>query len=435
MPEHKHEHPDELLQRAIAATRHLPIPAGPSPAVMSQTLAALRETASKPQHTILQRITHMPWTTRASALVAVAASVVIMYTVLSNPAGASRAFADVAEALNNVKTATWKTTSVAKLKLPGEKEEKTITTHSNCMFLAPSHERTETIAEGDKISAISIVDGEKDKAITLVPASKTATVINSKNFPKGENPFGRTFRGLQELVANAQSGKAGKVRPLGTKTIDDRSAEGFGIQVGSIDVQVWADAKTLLPVRAEYVSAEPSASTTMTDFRVKVPLDEALFSVNVPADYTIQQTTEIDASKVNELLAGALKLAAESNDGVFPPALRGEHGVIGTIQLGTATLIEKHKGSPEELRRLATDLSTKVAALSAFLAAGPPDAYHYAGKDVKLGTPNRPILWLTGKERGRCMIFYADLTVKDVPADEAPNLPDAENATTSKSVK
>jgi len=199
-------------------------------------------------------------------------------------------------------------------------------------------------------------------------------------------------------------------------------------KVGSIYVQVWADAKTLLPVRAEYTSVEPNASTTMTDFRVNVPLDEALFSVDMPAGYTIQQTTDIDASKVNELLAGALKLAAQCNDGVFPPALRGEHGVVAVIQQGVAAQMEKHKGSPDELRQVGMDMAMKVAALSAFLAAGPPDAYHYAGKDVKLGTPNRPILWLTGKEHGRCVVFYADLSVKEVPADEAPKLPESDDS-------
>ena len=62
--------------------------------------------------------------------------------------------------------------------------------------------------------------------------------------------------------------------------------------------------------------------------------------------------------------------------------------------------------------------------------AAPPDALHYAGKDVKLGTPNRPILWIERKRDGRCMVIYADLSVKDVPAEEAPTVPQSEGSPT-----
>ena len=200
--------------------------------------------------------------------------------------GAALAFADVAEALNNVHTATWKTTSVVEVTEP---QKKTVTFSANAMFMAPSHERTETTG-WPKSAAISIIDAQKDKAITLVPATKTATVINLKNFPPNDNPFGRTFQGLRELVANAQSGKAGKVERLGVKTIDGRTAEGFRIQLGSIDVKIWADPKTLLPIRAEETIADPKVSVIMADFRFNVPLDKSLFSVDIPPGYAVQRT-------------------------------------------------------------------------------------------------------------------------------------------------
>ena len=330
-------------------------------------------------------------------------------------------------------SATWKTTSVTKLKLPGATEEKTVTTDANCMFLAPSLERTEGIIEGQTVS-IQIVDGQKGKVITLAPAMKMAMVINLKDFPPEGNPFGRTFQGLRELVADAQSGKAGKVERLGPKTIDGRTAEGFRIQLGAIDVKIWADPKTLLPIRVEQTTTEaaegPKVGIVMTDFMVNVPLDESLFAVDVPPGYTVQQTRELDASKPWAFLTGALKLAAEYNDGVFPPTLRGEQGIVGVIQRGAQTLLEEHKSSPDELRKLGTDVSMNLSAFLAFLNAAPPDALHYAGKDVKLGTPDRPILWIERKRAGRCMVFYADLSVKDVPAEEAPILSQSEGSPT-----
>ena len=138
---------------------------------------------------------------------------------------------------------------------------------------------------------------------------------------------------------------------LGAETIDGRTAEGFRIQLGAIDVKIWADPKTLLPIRVEETTEAadgPKVSIVMTDFQVNVPLDESLFSVDVPPGYTVQQTMQIDASKSPwAYLADALKMAAEYNDGVFPPALRGEQGIDGIMQRAATTLVEKHgKGSP-----------------------------------------------------------------------------------------
>ena len=48
---------------------------------------------------------------------------------------------------------------------------------------------------------------------------------------------------------------------------------------------------------------------------------------------------------------------------------------------------------------------------------------HYTGKGVKLGTPNRPILWYkpTGAENYR--VIYADLSVKEMTPEEVKELP------------
>lgn len=417
--------PDDLLDRAVDAVLRDRVSDEPSPDRVAQLVAAVQRAADRPYKiTFMERIRNMKLRTKLAAAATILIALAGLLSWLVPGSGVTVAFADVAEALNNVHTATWKTTSVAKIKAT---EERTVTFSASAMFMAPSRERTETTADGEKSAAISIVDGQKDRSITLIPATKTAVVISLKNFPAKDSPFGRTFQGLRELVASAQSGQAGKAERLGIQTIDGRAAESFRIQLGSIDVKIWADPKTLLPVRVEQTSADPKVSVVMTDFRFNVPLDEALFSVEVPPGYTVQQTAQIDASKPWAFLTGALKMAAECNDGVFPPSLRGEQGVVSIIQRGALTLAEKHKGSPDKLSKLGMDVAMNAAGFLGFINAAPPDAVHYAGKDVKLGTPNRPILWLTPpKKRGRCIVIYADLSVKELPADEAPRVPESE---------
>jgi outer membrane lipoprotein-sorting protein len=378
----------------------------------------------------------MPWISKAAAALAIAASLLVLYVGLSAITGGAPAFADIVDALNKVRTATWKSTT--EFTLPGNE---TRTNSSNGMFLAPSHERnetTETTAEGTKATDVMIMDGQKDKVLTLVPATKTAIVIDLKNKPPGmEGPFGHTFQDLRELAAEAQSGKRGKVERLGVKTVDGQTAEGFRIQLGSTEATIWAAPKTLLPVRVEYRYSNPTnpgGSTVMTDFRVNVPLDESLFSLDVPPGYTVQQTMQIDLSK-NPIyyLADTLKLVAEVNGGVFPPELRGDNGIDGILQRsqkqlkqsGEKMAAEAGKASPENAMKSATQLSMNLGATFGFLnALSPASDWHYAGRGVKLNTPDRPIFWYKRNVASKTYcVLYADLTVKEVPANERPTAP------------
>src|SRR3972149_284553 len=114
MSEARNHQSDALVTRPVAAIRQLPLPTGPSAAISSQTLAALREAVRQPKTTFLQRIYHMPWTSKVSAILATAASLLVVYVGLSSFTGSALAFADVAAVLNSVRSATWKTTTVTK---------------------------------------------------------------------------------------------------------------------------------------------------------------------------------------------------------------------------------------------------------------------------------------------------------------------------------
>jgi outer membrane lipoprotein-sorting protein len=434
MSEHQFDPSGDILQRAIAATRELPLPTGPSAAIEGQTLSALQEAVRQPKTTFYERLYHMPWTSKVSAVLASAASLLIVYVGLSNLTGAGVAFAEVVDVLKSVHSATWRTTTVTK----GAQNED-VTSIGVGMFLAPSHERLETTFLGAK--TIQIMDGQKDKVLSLIPATKTAIIIELKNLPPDrKNPFGNSFNGLRELVIEAQSGKTLKADRLGVETIDGRPAEGFRIQQGSHEVKIWADPKTLLPVRFEQRSTTgPEGRTVMTDFQVDVELDESLFSLEVPGDYTVQQTSQLDlaANPIN-YLAETLQLAAEVNDGVFPAELRGDNGIDGIFRRSAFALGQKMaeriaaregKNSAADYRKVATELAMKTGGAFGFLGSlsAEDNDWHYAGKDVKLNTPDRAIFWFKRhKESTSYYVLYADLSVKEVPAEKAPQVPASE---------
>jgi hypothetical protein len=59
----------------------------------------------------------------------------------------------------------------------------------------------------------------------------------------------------------------------------------------------------------------------------------------------------------------------------------------------------------------------------------PKHDWHYAGKDVKLNTPNQAIFWWKPKEDGDYEVIYADLSVKDVAPQDLPNVSPSEGST------
>jgi hypothetical protein len=176
--------------------------------------------------------------------------------------------------LNDVGSATWKITSV--IKSPGHGAE---TSAGTGMFLAPSHERMEKTAGGRQ--EIDIWDRQKDKAIRLVPAAKTAVVLESaRPFPGGA--WGKTFPHLRHLIESGRSGAGGYGERLGTRTVDGRNAEGFRFRLGSAEITIWADEKMSVPVRVEKVASvgDEEVRTVMTDFQINKKLDESLFALS-----------------------------------------------------------------------------------------------------------------------------------------------------------
>jgi hypothetical protein len=156
-------------------------------------------------------------------------------------------------------------------------------------------------------------------------------------------------------------------------------------------------------------------------------------------------------------------MAAELNDGVFPPSLRGEQGLVETLPRLGPEYLEKKYGKDidaylkkkfgkdlaeiveaggdkseilKELSRLkkeGLEMPANTAGASALLRSlSPKHDWHYAGKDVKLNTPNRPIFWMkhhwTARKGDKYQVIYADLSVKEVGPEDVPKVPHSEGS-------
>ena len=408
---HNSDHRD-ALEKVMRAYHSQSVPDGPPDEFVTEVLAALHhaeEAANQPSTINLkQRILAMKLTTK----IAIAATFLIAFSGLlawlAPGGGTALAFDNLAEAFAKIRTATCKTSS----EFEGPDGAPALSGKS--MYLAPFRERVETSQPGGSM-AITILDSQKARAILLAPEMKVATVFEAENMP-ADMP-GNSFEQLRKLIADAQSGQGDKVEQVGRRMIDGRQAIGFRIPKADRETTIWADPDTGLPVRVESISYRTKSLTVMSDFRINVKLDESLFSLEVPEGYTVNRV-KIDLSETTaEDLAQTLRVVAECNDGTFPAELQGVEGIMGVV---IKTVNAKHgkDDSPEKLKAIG-EFSAKVGRGFNFVRNLASDSdYHYAGKDVKLNTPDRPIFWYKPTQSKKYRVIYADLSIQDVaPAD------------------
>ena len=230
------------------------------------------------------------------------------------------------------------------------------------MFLAPSHERIETIAGGKK--SIQIYDGTEGQGHRARSGCENGYGHQPQEPPVGES-FWQDVPRLSGACCRRQTvAESAKSERLGVEKIDGRRAEGFHIQLGRRRSQDLGRPENLAahPRRRNYQGRRrPRSPHRDVRLPIGVDLDESLFSVDLPAGYTVQQTMQIDLSKKPvAYLAEALKWAAEHNDGVFPAALRGEEGVGRCHAAGRQEMAKKLANNKAEMTKLVSDIAMKT---------------------------------------------------------------------------
>jgi hypothetical protein len=241
---------------------------------------------------------------------------------------------------------------------------------------------------------------------------------------------------------------------------------------------LWADPQTARPIRIE-VGMEMGAGGTvlvMSNFCYDVDLDPSLFSLDPPEGYmfqTMEMTMPVEAD-----LFTTLRAIAEHNNGMFPAKLAMTEEVMKALmpphnpamnadmtaaaEAAMRKIIEKHGGEeamkarygkdkkfpPEIMAEITAeaqkatksitqkqsqeDMKTRLPlqqkllqGVTFYMMLKSANDPHYVGGGVKLGTPDCPILWYKPTDADKYRVIYADLSVKDLTADEVKQLPAA----------
>jgi outer membrane lipoprotein-sorting protein len=375
-----------------------------------------------------------------SPLKELAAAAVIIVTVVTAYYAIGRidittpVFGDVIEQIQKARSVTYKHTF-----FPGESWESTTTE----MIIESGIMRSER-PNGD----IVISDPGIGKSLHLMPNSKRAILTQRASKPGEKRPFnyfvwistvhedGYEFTGQKDVN--------GKMTNVFTASFDKTS--------------VWVDPDTNLPVRVEtiirpnpivvpeiYVTlkdfgGEDDAArsmtvsrlrdsnrirselkTVMSDFVWNEELDESLFNLEPPEEYTVEER-QFDTNKTRrDSLFQALAFWAEMSDGMFPLEIDD----LSDPNMIRPMLMEKFDkdGDPAEeldqaLKQL--DIMLKGLTFTQFIRRKVDRDWHYAGDGVKLGDAEKAIFWFRSNDPEIYRVLYGDLSFKKVAPENLP---------------
>ena len=257
---------------------------------------------------------------------------------------------------------------------------------------------------------VMIIDTENSKMLSLCDenGSKTATYIDTKGpLQEGTKDF---LAFIREVIVKIKDNPGFKPTSLGKQEIDGRKVIGYAADSDTEHVKVWADAETLLPVRVELGVGQEAY--VIKNFEFNIPVSDAEVSMEVPEGYTVKQSN-FDFSNVTEAnLVGSLRVwATVLLDNRFPDELST------AAYMAQVPNLEKKIGAldiPEkEKEQMGVNFIQGMIFLQTFELRheGP---WHYAGKGVKFGAADTPVLWYRPAGSQTYRVIYGDLSVEDI---------------------
>jgi len=270
-----------------------------------------------------------------------------------------------------------------------------------------------------------ILDLEDGRMLTLVALG--VTKIASYNDIQGTGLEGTrsVLDFVRNVVSEVKDNPDADIQDLGEKEINGQKAVGFYVKGPNVDLTIWANKKTSLPIRIEF--AEGKTSTVIKNIEFDVPLEESLVSMEVPAGYTLKDNfihiedtapdnlpeEQLDLSNATEEdLVESLRIWAEIIlDGAFPDAIGTDHFMKQAYVLG-------YKLASLRLPHSEIEKFTKgMIFLQKFEFGG---KWGYAGKGVKLGDADKAILWYQPEGSNTYRVIYGDLKAADIAQENLP---------------
>ncbi len=343
---------------------------------------------------IWRTIMKSPITKIAAAVVVISGVLIVMH--FAGLSTTTVTFADVIKPILNAQTAELDI-------IIGEEGEGPVI---HDMVMGSRIRRTLSNMEG----IVAIIDLQDGRILQLTHEKKEAAYIDLKDWSSIPNYMER----LRNVIDGLQAHPEFKVEELGEQKIDGQKLIGFRAMHPKAEITIWADPETALPVRIESTGGQMRLITKNLKF--DVPMDESLFSMEVPPEYK-EQETELDlhGSTEEDFIEGLRIMAEVFGDGNFPESV-----ALEDYLKQAPAIIKKCEElglSEEEQTELGLKLQNYLLFIRFFKGEG---EWHYAGKGVKLGDADTAIFWYRPEGSETYRVIYGDLRVEDVAPENLP---------------
>jgi hypothetical protein len=351
------------------------------------------------------RIVMRSRTAKLAAAAVIVAAVFIGFHVMGNPFASTLTFAQVIRPILDANTAVFDT-------VVGIEDPNTPVIHD--MVMGSRIRRTVSIAPDN----VTIIDLKDSRILVLSEKKKEAQYLNMKGLPSIPNYLDT----LKNVIARFQAIPQFRAEGLGARQFDGRALVGFRATHPQMEVTIWADPATGLPVRIEQNEGQMHA--ICKNMRFDEPMTDALFSMDVPEGYTLQQETTLDLAGGTEqaFIEGLRLLAERFNNGVFPDGVAVEDFVKQAPALGKQ--MESMNLSAEQQAEIGLKMQNYVLFMRFFKGEG---KWYYRGKGVKLGDTATAIFWYKPRGSATYRVIYGDLRVEDVARENLPEPPAADD--------
>ena len=334
--------------------------------------------------------------TKIAAAAVIIVGIILGTYYIGSPLTATVTFADVIKPILNAQTAEFDITV-------GEDDQGPVI---HDMVKGSRIRRTMS----NMVDNVSIIDLESGRILSITVSKKVAVYVDLKGLPSIPN----YLEVLKNIINMLQDSPHFEVEELGQQKIQGQSVIGFCAKNPKAEITIWADSDTALPVWIEQI--EPQLKVICKNVKFDSPMDDSLFSMDVPDGFELQQV-ELDlmGSTEQDFIEGLRIRAEVFGEGWFPESVAVED------YIKEAPTIEKKMKELELSDDDETDLGMKLSRHLLFIRFFKGQGkWHYGGKGVKLGDGDTPIFWYQPQDSETYRVIYGDLSVKDVAPEDLP---------------
>jgi hypothetical protein len=330
------------------------------------------------------------------AVLVIAALAAIQF--FGNPFGPQLTFASVVEPILNAGTASFDI-------VVGPEDGSNLVIHDAVMG-----SRVRRTVAGAEMVAV-IIDLESGRILTLNKASMDAQYTDLKGMPSIQN----YLESLKNSILIMEDMPDFTIEDLGRKQLDGKEVVGFFGIYPKGDITIWADVDTGLPMHVEQNAGQVHMIFKNIEF--DLPMEDEMFSMEVPAGYTVQKpmTLDLQAGTEAKFIEGLRLIADAFNDGLFPDSVSLDSHLKMMFELSGRS--EAMNLPEKEVQARAKKLTEYILFIRFFRGEG---KWTYRGRGVMLGEAETPIFWYRPEKSETYRVIYGDLHVENVYPEDLP---------------